>query len=154
MSQPLLSGEYIESPPEDLRDTEITQLRNLNRRLDEALRLERNKTGQIESALRELRRITLPFHKLLQAVHGEIDNLGIHEAITTSTTDGVWEKWKQKFGGKKAEVIEALQSHPMTRDQIRVATRSGWSTVDESVKHLKDVGLIEKVNGKYQLKAL
>ncbi len=148
MASPLLLSGQVDS-----RDREIETLRRQLAQVDEALRLERNKAGAIEHALRELQRLTEPFRKLLNAIHGEIDDLSLsgHEQ---APTNGAWKKWKQKLGGKKAEVIEALQSHPMTRDQIRVATRSGWSTVDESVKYLKDVGLIEKLNGKYQLKEL
>lgn len=151
-SFPLLTGHI------DTRDQEIEQLRHVNRQLDEALRLERNKTGQIEAALREFRRITLPFYRILQAAHGEIESLGVSDGPVSSVAPqklAAWENWKHKLGGLQAKFIDALLLHgAMTQTQLRIAVGCANGSVAGTVCALNKAGLITKNGGKIALKEL
>jgi hypothetical protein len=153
--QPLLSGqqEYVEATV----DPRVRTLDAENRRLDEALRLERIKTGQMEHGVRELRRQLTPLYRALQAVFGELDGMGIRDADNPPAPqfDKKWELWKQKLGAGTApsRVIDALLSHgPLTRTQLRQAGELGWSTLDVATSRLKNLGLIEKAGDRWNLK--
>jgi hypothetical protein len=150
----------------DTRDETIRSLEHaiesLTRKLtqtDEALRLERNRNGQMEHAFRELRRLTQPFYKLLGAVHGELDGLGIDGAVSATPQapqfDPRWEAWKQKLGPglAPARIIDALLTHgPLNRTQLRQVAELGWSTLDAATSRLKNLSLIEKVSDRWKLK--
>lgn len=150
-----LEGRLSEADPLANAQEEIRRLNIRVRQLDEALRLERLKEEAATAGARELQKILSPLHKALAAVFGEINEMQLgNEPSMNHATGEIWHTWKHKLGGKKAEIIEALESHAMSRDQIRVATSSGWSTVDEGLKYLRSVGLIEKSGNKWHLKSL
>lgn len=150
--------EYVEDNHAQLVE-ENRQLHIKVRQLDEALRMERLSAEAARACVRELTRILDPFRRAIALIYGEIDLAGLTgepsaPAARPSGSSPAWDTWKRKLGGKKAEVIEALESHPMSRDQVRVATSSGWSTVDAALAYLKSVGLIEKTGNKWSLKSL
>jgi hypothetical protein len=105
----------------------------------------------------ELRRQLSPLYRALQAVFGELDVFA-DEGPTPAASpkvSAVWESWKQKLPGKKAEVIQALLDHgEMTIPQLRVATHSGQQTVYDVTSALFRLGLLNKNGGKYSLKQL
>lgn len=114
----------------------------------------RDSAARNEAALRSLRVKLEPLYTSLQMVFGDLDVVpGEPPAVVggAPASGDKWEGWKRKLGGKTAATIEALQSHPMTRAQIRVATQSGWSTVDEVTAKLRGMGLVNKVDGKFCL---
>jgi hypothetical protein len=87
---------------------------------------------------------------------------GDTEAVPTYTSapptggDRRWDTWISKLGGKQGEFIRALLDHgAMTREQLRISTHSGSSTVDLVLRKLKELSLITKSgDGRWQLKQL
>lgn len=134
----------------------IQELNRKNRQLDEALRLERNKTGQIEAGLRELRRATLPFYRVLQAIHGELDAIGIQDtAIPQAVSDGGrWQNLMARLGGHRASFIKALvEFGPSTASQIRAATGiTRMGTIYTTAHQLMKLGVVVKNGENYALK--
>lgn len=151
-----MSSPYLLNGNVDTRDQELETLRQQLRQLDEALRMERLKTGQMEVAMRELRHMTKPFYQLLKAIHGEIDAMVKDSAtVIAPQFDQKWEAWKQKLGvgTAPARVIDALLTHgPLNRSQLREAGELGWSTLDAATARLKNLSLIEKVGDRWNLK--
>jgi hypothetical protein len=138
----------------DTRDQTIDMLRRQLAQMDEALRLERNKVGQVEAALRELRKITLPFHRLLMAVHGELDGLGIDAAASAVNGDPRWESWKAKMPGRPAEMIDLLRLHKsMSTKALMAAMHCAKDTVYQAAYKLGQAGLLAS-NSPYSLKEL
>lgn len=125
--------------------------------LEQELRIANNIAIRKERAVAAIRIQLNPLYQGLREFYGEMEEFDPSEgpAMFGGKPKGNYEKWKQRFPGKTAAVIEALESHPMSRDQVRVATASGWSTVDECLKKLRDIGLISKNGaGKWALKEL
>lgn len=99
---------------------------------------------------------------------GQINTIrqGLHMAagdeITTVPIGGApqfdpkWTAWMEKFGRDKcvSRVIQAILDHgPLSRSQLRQATKSGWSTLDEATSRLKNLQLIEKSGDRWNLKS-
>lgn len=144
-STPQLTGHV------DDRDDIIEGLREKNRRLDEALRLERLKVGQSEAGVRELKRVLTPLYRALQAVFGEIDAMDIQDAgpAASPVATQAWDVWKSRLGPACAKVISALQVQPgMTQTQIGIATGMGNNNMPTYISRLNKAGLINK-NGKH-----
>lgn len=177
MAQRLLEGEYenVIDMKSGASDEELRQLRQENRRLDEALHQVRNELGQaladkenLERSIRALRNQLSPLHRYLRALFGEIElAVGEEEAFSHSSPQppaaplsspvrSVWESWIAKLGGKQGDFIRTLLEHgaPMTAVQLKVATHSGSSTVSETVRKLQDLGLLDKNGSMYSLKRL
>jgi hypothetical protein len=84
------------------------------------------------------------------------------EAVPSSTApapeggDRRWDTWIAKLGGKQGEFIRAMLDHgAMTREQLRISTHSGSSTVDLVLRKLRELSLITKSgDGRWQLKQL
>lgn len=126
MSSPLLLNGNVDS-----RDHEIATLRQQLRQVDEALRMERIKNGQIESALRELRHLTLPFHKLLKAIHGELE---VFELSDSPAGSGKWDAIKQRLAPRLREAVDIfLAQGPMKRTQLSSAMRMDYSNCNKNV---------------------
>lgn len=112
-----------------------------------------------ERAVRNLRRYLQPLYAALQAVFGEMDSAFPDDESPSLRVNtkaaSVWESWKQKLGGKKSEVIQALLDHgEMNVAQLRVATHSGQQTVYDVTSALFRLGLLNKNGGRYSLKQL
>jgi hypothetical protein len=161
-SRPLLEGHVELDGSEALQD----EIRRLNRqvvRLNEELeelREAKQQARKAQQVLAQLRRQLEPQYRSMQALFGELDLVGVQadDAGTSvpSRVTGVWESWKSKLGGKQAEFIQAMleHGHPMTSEQLRVATHTGRSTVPQIIYKLNTLGLINKNGGKYSLKEL
>lgn len=148
----------------DHRDRIIRSLEHENGDLKEQLRnaqaelaIARNANG---AAVSRLRALLSPLYQGLQQVFGEMsafDDVPISNGNSQQSNKklAVWESWKQKLPGKRAEFIQALLDHgEMTSAQLKVATHSGTSTVPAVVCELKALGLIQKNGSKYSLKEL
>ena len=154
-SPPQLVGEI------DDRDDIIEGLREKNRRLDEALRLERNKAGQAESGVKGLRRLLTPLYRALQQVFGEIDAMGIADAPTAAVTangaeDPRWRSFKERFPDTPAEIVDALLTHrQMSITELSGLLKAHYNTVNKALATLTKAGAVVKDggrNGKYSLK--
>ena len=153
-SQPLLEGHVA---PDD-RDQQLATLRLQLKRLDEALRLERNKNGAIEAGVRRLRSATKPLYHALQLIHGEIDAMGVEDVSydappPPASKVAAWELWKQKLPGWPAKIIDALLKHgELSSSQLVVAAQcSRKQTIYDTVSKLGRLNLVRNVGGKYSL---
>lgn len=173
MSDRLLSGssEPTRNDMDDVLDElqktkrENSQLQKVISDLEEQLATQKSAVKRSQLALQNLQVTLAPMHRAMKMIMGEIDaadvpvpDFGEYKTYTVPSPhgpqDAKFAPWIQKFGGtKKAEFIKALLDHgPMTGEQLRVATKSGTSTVGETVGILKNLGLISKENGKWTLK--
>jgi hypothetical protein len=90
-------------------------------------------------AISNLRRQLEPLHNALRMVFGEIEAAGVGEAAETSSSvnprvASVWESWKQKLPGKRADFIQALLEHEAMTATHKAAEQ--WTLVDK-VKELE-----------------
>ena len=149
-SHPQLEGEIL-----------TEQEAELSRRLRDA----ENRITALQQELRDgardfddWRKATGPFFAAMRHVFGKMDGTEVPGApsVSSSQASGVWESWKKKLGGKKAEFIQAMQDHghPMTAEQLRVTTHTGKTNVPQIIYELNKLGLIDKRDGRYSLKEL
>jgi len=152
-------------------ESEVSYLREQVRELERQIRIERessskamlevrNEVAMERRAYTKLRRSLQPWKELIDTIFGELDAAGVESDVAQSSTQrphvsAAWDKWKQTFPGKTAAIIDTLLAGgKMNRDQLRIATQSGWSTLDAGLKKLKDVGLLLKEGNYYYLKPL
>lgn len=154
MSSPLLLSTAL---PDD-RDQQLASLRRQLAQIDEALRLERIKTGAIEAGVRKLRSATAPLYHALQLIHGEIAAMRLDDDPAPGVTmpaakSDAWVQWKQKLPGWPAKIIDALLAHgELSTAQIVVAAQcSRKQTIYDTMSKLGKLGLVRNVGGKYQL---
>lgn len=173
MNKGLLPGGEPSPPNLEELQEELESLRMQNRGLkaelreaNEKLEAAQQQSASAVKALKVLRTRLEPFHLALKFVFGELDAANISAdfesrvEVTGSTTAGdpgahinrkyaYWETWEKKFGGKTGEIIRALLDHGrLNRNQVRTAIAAGWTTVDEGLRRLKGLDLIQK-NGDY-----
>jgi septal ring factor EnvC (AmiA/AmiB activator) len=160
-SRPLLeAGVLPQASAEEVPELH-RRLKNANDRID---RLEselddaKRRNASLSLGMAELRRQLEPLHNALKMLFGELDAAGVAgyaAADARGGSEGTWELWKRKLGGKQAAVIQALLEHgEMTAVQLKVATQSGYSTVSEVLSKLIGLGLVTKNGGRYSLKQL
>jgi hypothetical protein len=177
MAQRLLEGENVIDV--DVRDgasaDELRQLRQENRKLDEALRTVKNELGQatadkenLERSIRALRNQLAPLHRFMRALFGEIE-LAIGEeevtatmgapgataSVTSSNGDPRWQSFKETFPGVPSRIIDALLAHrEMSITQLATFLRAHYNTVSGALGQLSKAGAVSKdggKNGKYRL---
>lgn len=138
----------------DTRDQELVLLRRQLAQLNEALRLERNKTAAIEHGARKLKSATTPLYHALQHIHGEIDIMGIGDAAGNQAQGNPkWEDWKRRMPGRPAEVIELLQvNRDMSVQNLMTAMKAGKNTVYQIMSRLGQAGVTKCTGGRYSLK--
>lgn len=137
----------------DTRDQEIATLRRQLAQLNEALRLERNKTAAIEYGARKLKSATTPLYHALQHIHGEIDAMGFGDAGNQTQGNPKWEDWKRRMPGRPAEVIELLQvNRDMSVQNLMTAMKAGKNTVYQIMSRLGQAGVTKCTGGRYSLK--
>lgn len=151
-------------PQPDHRDRIIASLERENAELKGQLSAARAEAESVrhqsDRAVANLRKQLTPLFNALRSVFGEMDAIAPEQdtqqpSAMPDKKRAVWESWKQKLGGKKADFIQALLDHgEMTSAQLRVATRSGTRTVPQVIYQLNQIGLINKNGGKYSLKEL
>lgn len=133
---------------------EVQQLRRDLRDAQAESSLARSEAGRSVAALRL--QLT-PLYRALQSVFGEIDAISetTDGAVSNPRVTAVWESWKQKLPGKRADFIAALLEHgAMTGTQLRVATHTAAGSVASVIHDLKKLGLITKNGDRYSLKEL
>jgi hypothetical protein len=150
MSSPLLLNGNV-----DNRDETISALRRQLAQMDEALRLERIKTGQVEAGARELRHVLSPLYRGLQKIFGELDEAGIDGNGAAPATSR-WELIKQRNPGRIAQAIDVLLLHgTMNTSQLAAAMRMDRSNCGTNVvQKLKSMGLIVKNGNEFSLREL
>lgn len=141
-SQPQLSGHILSEAEADTLakikelESQLSAVRKEVRRAIEEIAHLRSAIGPFFSAMRSLFSGT-PESTPVQNVSGP---------------DGVWQIWKQRLGGKYADLIEVLQLGPKTATQLKNATGGRQSTVFAHLKKLQDMGIVINNGGKYSLK--
>ncbi len=161
-SRPQLSGE--------VQSDEVTRLlreiKGLEQELADSRDAEsaaRQASKDAVQAVRALRKQLQPFYDAMRILFGEIDRVSADSIAEDSNghsssprSSAVWESWIQRLGGKKAQFIRAMldHGHPMTSEQLRVATHTGRSTVPQIIHQLNVLGLINKNSGRFSLKEL
>jgi len=116
--------------------------------------------NQAARSVGELRRQLNPLYQALRMVFGELDAIAPASEATgapgyNDKKLAVWESWKQKLPGKRADFIQALLDHgEMTGTQLRVATHTAAGSVAGIIHELKKLGLIQKSGDKYSLKEI
>ena len=151
-------------PQPDHRDRIIASLELENNELKDQLREAQTALGVVRNAnsqaVSRLRQQLSPLYQALKGVFGE---MAAFEDVPASSAEpqendkkrAIWESWKQKLPGKRADFIQALLDHgEMTSAQLKVATHSGTSTVPQVIYELNRLGLIQKNGSKYSLKEL
>lgn len=141
MPQPLLEGEVYEQP----RD----RVQELREEFEEYQR-------QVQDALsRMMQSIAIIRQGLRMGGGDEITTVPIG-GQNAPQFDPKWNAWMEKFGRDKcvSRVIQSILDHgPLSRSQLRQATKSGWSTLDEATARLKNLQLIEKSGDRWNLKS-
>lgn len=142
----------------DMRDQELATLRRQLAQLDEALRLERIKTGAIEAGVRKLRSSTLQLFRALQLIHGQIDETGIDAQVANDgpAANSKWDAIKQRNPGRIAEAIDTLLVHgAMSVSQLAAAMRMDRSNCSRNVAgKLMRMGLVVRNGNALSLKTL
>jgi hypothetical protein len=162
--------------PKMPEENTAADVRRLQGQLDIATAdLERSeqKNMRLERLLSKVRQQHDPLYTMLRILYGDLEDAGIEsQPISAGIQSGAgtvssagsdrssefWAKWKLKFGGTTAEIIDVLIGHPgMTMDQIRIAAHCGRSTAEQCTYKLMELGLVVKDGGKfgkYRLKEL
>lgn len=141
----------------DTRDQEIASLRRQLAQLDEALRLERIKTGAVEAGIRKLKSATSPLFHALQMIHGEIDAMGIDASSGTgSQGNAKWESIKQRLAPRLKEAIDIfLAQGSMNLTNLAAALKMDYSNCSKNVAGvLLRQGLLVKNGRELSLKDL
>lgn len=144
-SRELEPEEIYDSPPEEH-----------NPLADRVARLEKE-ISTLRTEMDTDRRHTATLFRSLKITFGT-GQYPASSAASTSAPDSPlesnkWDQLKVRLGGKKAEIIDALQlSSPATTTQISKITGGAFSTVKESVYKLRDMGLIIKNGDGWSLK--
>jgi hypothetical protein len=164
----MLEAAFVESKdrPDDSAEL-LLRVSRLERELEDArreVRATKNESAETAIAMRNLRGVLTPLYGALQRVFGELEVVGgdplpsyAGSAQPGSQKKNVaaWELWMQKLPGKRADFIKVLLDHgEMTREQIKVATHCGNTTLSDTLSKLKIMGLVEKNGDKYSLKQL
>jgi phage shock protein A len=165
MPQRLLEGEFenVIDIEDKTNAEELRQLRQENRKLDEALRTVRNELGQaiadkenLERSIRAMRNQLSPLHRYLKALFGEIElAIGEEDAVrvpspgastaAASVSEPRWESYKQTFPGIGARIIDALLTHrEMTYTQLAALLKAHYDTIKTAAAKLKQAGAIVK----------
>ena len=142
MGQPLLEGQVNEVYPQPPDRVQILreEFEDFQRQMREALS-------------RILQQVAVMRQGMSMA--GGDESFTVPAGGTAPQFDPKWTAWMEKFGKDKcvSRVIQAILDHgPLSRSQLRQATKSGWSTLDEATARLKNLQLIEKSGDRWNLK--
>lgn len=124
---------------------------------------EKAKSKATERGAQKLRQILSPLHQGLGLIFGELDEMGIEETSTVSSTpqpqssrtSEVWESWKSRLGEGPAKVIDALLLHgAKNTQQLAMLTGYHRTTIPAFIFKLNKAGLLNKSGGVFSLKEL
>jgi hypothetical protein len=124
---------------------------------DAKLRIQesRNQAARALHVQAKLRQQLEPWYSALRNLFEDLPGDPGSPDVATAALDKRWETWIVKLGGKQSEFIRAMLDHgAMTREQLKISTHSGSSTVDFVLRKLKELSLIDKNGGRYSLKQL
>jgi hypothetical protein len=154
MPQPLLSdGNIPDAEYEDVIEPWAIALGELEKRVDA---LEDKAANAKHDAVVTVLNLLGQSLKEVATGRFDLDTAPAHTP-TAPQFDPRWDAWKSKLGHgtAPARVIDSLLTHGgLTRVQLRQAGEMGWSTLDTATTRLKNLGLIEKVGDKWNLKQL
>ena len=147
---------HVEDPEVESLRAEIRSLRN------ELVRVRSDATRMTQESMRAfamLRKQLAPLYHVLQAVFGELDAAGVGEEIGNGSgnprVSAVWQSWKSRLGGRKAQVIDALLLHgEMNTTQLAIAIGCNRNTIPNLIFELNKAGLLNKNAGRFSLKQL
>jgi hypothetical protein len=150
-SRPMLLNGIV-----DTRDQELAQLRRQLEQFDEALRMERLKTGAMEAGIRELRQVTKPLYMALAKIHGMIEEMGVGDSASSGPSDSKWDAVKSRLEPRMRGAIDMLLLQgSMGRKQIAAALKMDYSNCAKNViGPLIRQGWIVESGGKLMLKEL
>jgi len=139
------SSNLISAPHPDI--SELSNLRGENAQL-------RQQLAATKAVISNLQKHLEPEYKAMQALFGELQTISSNGSHANAE---VWEPWKQKLGGRMAQMIDALlQRGELTRTQL--ATLTGQSpnsgSYANNLSKLNSNGLLEKNGDKMRLRAL
>jgi hypothetical protein len=152
MELPELTGR-IQNPPNPADQAKRIE------ELEEELAASQEEVEELREATLRLAKLLTPVYRALQAAIGG-DDVRITQDVQVDVASGdrsseFWDKWKQKLGGKSAEIIDVLIGHPgMTTQSVRIAANCGFSTASTLLNKLKDMNLVRKYGGRWVLKSL
>lgn len=162
-SQPLLEGEVVDNPQADelqrLRDSLSHLTRELSSALEENERLKK-RLAIADAPVARLRERLEPFYTLLQAIYGDIEEIGPSEGAAGNGTSAnvhspIWNSWKNKLGPQCAKVIDVLLTHrEMNTTQLAIAVGTRRQNIPNLIYKLNQAGLINKNGGRFSLKDL
>lgn len=140
----------------DDRDQQIATLKRQLSQLDDALRMERIKTGQVEAGVRELQHVLNPLYRALQKIYGEIGAIGIDATPVSTEQNPKWDFWKKRYPGRIADTIDLLLiQKSMNSSQLTAALKCDPRTLAKSVIYpLTQAGLLVKNGNMFSLKEL
>lgn len=131
------------------------QLKDEREQAQDAIRDARKQSTQAVRSQAKLKQALQPWRDLILMIFDELDDVETPTSNVSTNVSNAWNLWKQKLGGKQAEFIQVLLDHgAMSREALRITTRSGWSTVDAVLAKLKQLDLVSKQDGKWSLKDL
>jgi hypothetical protein len=168
MPQPALSGPVLTGP---IREDNAEELKKKNAKLQrdvDDLRLDvqraKNESARALAALANLRNQLNPLYRALRAIFGELETVDLPEVGTASAgvaaaysakSDPRWEAWKEKLGGRRAEMIAVLLEHgTMSAAQLAAALHASPDTAYKVAAQLQNAGLISRNAGRFSLKEL
>lgn len=141
---------------------ELVRLRREIAGLEQELQQAKADAAQFKSAasdsvnaIRTLRKVLDPFRIAIGMIYGEISRVDAEEASGSGSSggDAKWVTWKQRLGGKQAEIIDLLLlQDAMTITQVSKAAHCHYDT---AAKHLSDMagqGILSKNGNAYSLK--
>lgn len=139
------NANFIAAPHPDV--SELSNLRGENSQLRQQLSAAKAVIGNLQKHLE-------PEYRAMQALFSELESVSSNGSHANSE---VWEPWKQKLGGRMAQMIDALaQRGELTRTQL--ATLTGQSpnsgSYANNLSKLNSNGLLEKNGNKMRLRAL
>lgn len=112
------------------------------------------KLGQAAAVIANLRKQLEPQYRALEALFSDLDKAGANGHHADAS---IWEPWKQKLGGRVAQMIQVLMERgQLTRTQLATLTGQspGSGSFATNLARLNTNGLIEKEADKISLRKL
>jgi hypothetical protein len=152
--QPLLEGHVAPQEVEVLR-RKVARLEEDLEHSQAALADAREQSAASVRACTALRRQLEPLYQAMRMIFGELDAVSGVAPEEHPRTSAVWESWKQRLGGRKADFIDLLLVHgAMSHKQLAAANHCAYQTSVDTIVAMNKAGIISKNGGKFSLKEL
>lgn len=135
------------------------EIAGLEQELEQAkLEAKQSKQALTDSVhlVRSFRKLFDPWHTFIGMLYGEISRVDSEEIPSSNgapSSDAKWAGWKQRLGGKGAEIIDLLLlNNEMTITQVSKAAHCHYDTASKLLSNMTGQGVLAR-NGKlYSLK--